>query len=229
VKRSRTSGGSAGLGASIASKLANEGCKVAINYANSTERAEKTLASLSGQGHVAIQADAFTKEGMQSLIAQAIEKLGGLDILILNSSWTKFGDFKDLNALEDDDWRLVYERNVLANLWATQAAEKELKKNQGAIVITSSRAGLIAGGSSMAYCASIYPAFVADLSCSRFESFFDPLDERSSESDGTRMHRQRCRSRIDADRLGCWLLERTDRLAGTDECAEKAYHGGRCR
>jgi NADP-dependent 3-hydroxy acid dehydrogenase YdfG len=227
VKRSGTSGGSAGLGASIASKLADEGCTVAINYANSTERAEKTLASLSGQGHVAIQADAFTKEGMQSLIVQAIEKLGGLDILILNSSWTKFGDFKDLNALEDDDWRLVYERNVLANLWATQAAEKELKKNQGTIVITSSRAGLIAGGSSMAYCAFIeHVVVVFDLSRSRLQSFFDPLDERSSEGNGTRMHRQRCSSRIDADRLGCWLLERTNRLPRKDECAEEAYHGG---
>jgi hypothetical protein len=37
----------------------------------------------------------------------------------------------------------------MANLWAAQAAEAELRKNKGSIVITSSRAGLIPAGSCM--------------------------------------------------------------------------------
>jgi NAD(P)-dependent dehydrogenase (short-subunit alcohol dehydrogenase family) len=80
--------------------------RCALNYSNNAERAQSTLAGLPGSGHIVLQADAFSKEGIQGLVAEAIKQLGALDILIGNSSWTTFAPWK-LDALADEDYTKV--------------------------------------------------------------------------------------------------------------------------
>jgi hypothetical protein len=41
------------------------------------------------------------------VVSEALEKLGGLDIVIANAGWTKFSDFGDLDALDYDEWDKV--------------------------------------------------------------------------------------------------------------------------
>ncbi|RSH77411.1 uncharacterized protein EHS24_003377 [Apiotrichum porosum] len=153
-KRALVTGGSRGLGAAICKVLAERGARVAVNYSASPDRAEETRASLAGQGHVIIQGDVFTHEGVDALVAGTIKALGGIDFIVSNAGWTKFGPYSDIKAIADEDWDRCWHRNVMAHLWLAQAAEEELKKNHGSLVISASAAGLRPSGSSMAYSVS---------------------------------------------------------------------------
>jgi len=83
-------------GAEISKQLAAKGCKVAVNYAFSEDRAKGTLDSLAGSGHVLIQGDAFDRESVKRIADEAVAKLGGVDIVISNAGWTTFAPFDDL-------------------------------------------------------------------------------------------------------------------------------------
>jgi NAD(P)-dependent dehydrogenase (short-subunit alcohol dehydrogenase family) len=41
------------------------------------------------------------------MLRETVEKLGGLDIIVANASWTKFSEFDNLHALTDDEWNKV--------------------------------------------------------------------------------------------------------------------------
>lgn len=41
------------------------------------------------------------------LVKETVGKLGGLDIIVANAGWTRFSNFKDLNALPLEDWNRV--------------------------------------------------------------------------------------------------------------------------
>lgn len=159
-KRILVTGGSRGLGAEISKQLAGRGAIVAINYSAAKDRAEETLKGLEGKGHAIIQGDAFSHAGIDGIVKSTREALGGIDGIVSNHGWTKFGAFNDLSgdcngipltadALTDDDWMQTYTANVMSHLWLMQASEEELKKNKGGFIISASVAGLKPGGSSM--------------------------------------------------------------------------------
>lgn len=95
----------------------NIGCNIAINYANSTERAEKFSNELISQYPnvkiVVIQADVGQKVACEKLVAESISQLGGLDIIISNAGimefnmrvtyvgWTQFCPFSNLDFPEE--------------------------------------------------------------------------------------------------------------------------------
>jgi len=99
------------------------------------------------QGDMGLEADCL------KTVQQAIEQLGGLDIIISNAGYTRFADFRDLSASTVEDWDTCYAVNVKAQLHLMQAAEKTFKSNPegGAFIITSSIAGRNPSGSSMPY------------------------------------------------------------------------------
>jgi NAD(P)-dependent dehydrogenase (short-subunit alcohol dehydrogenase family) len=88
-------------GAAICKVLAERGARVAVNYSASPDRAEETRASLAGQGHVIIQGDVFTHEGVDALVAGTIKALGGIDFIVSNAGWTKFGPYSDISESGD--------------------------------------------------------------------------------------------------------------------------------
>lgn len=90
-------------GAAICKVLAERGARVAVNYSASPDRAEETRASLAGQGHVIIQGDVFTHEGVDALVAGTIKALGGIDFIVSNAGWTKFGPYSDISESGDAD------------------------------------------------------------------------------------------------------------------------------
>ncbi|OLL26237.1 Granaticin polyketide synthase putative ketoacyl reductase 2 [Neolecta irregularis DAH-3] len=150
AKRALITGGSAGLGATIARQFVEKGIKCVINYSSNTPRAEELAKSL-GEGNYAVQGDVGTKGGCEALTAVA--KLGGLDILVSNVGWTKPAQFNDIYALADEDWDKTWIYNVKAHLWLLQAAKPYLEVNEhgGSFIVTSSVAGVKPSGSSMAY------------------------------------------------------------------------------
>ena len=81
-------GASRGLGAEIARKLAANGAAVAINYFNSAARAERMAAAVDAAGGKAIAVGGDVRDGGQvaALVAQVTERLGPIDILVLNAT-----------------------------------------------------------------------------------------------------------------------------------------------
>jgi len=87
-KRAVVTGGAGAIGSGICLGLAREGADVIINYRNSKEKAEQLAAGIKAMGRnaVAIQADVRKSVDIQRLIAQSVESLGGLDIVINNAA-----------------------------------------------------------------------------------------------------------------------------------------------
>lgn len=120
-KRALVTGGSRGIGAAIARRLAADGADVALTYERSADLAEALATELRATGRkaVAIQADAGTPAGAQAAVDGAVAALGGLDILINNAAIARGGPIADM-TLEDID--ALLDVNVRGVVLTTQAA-----------------------------------------------------------------------------------------------------------
>lgn len=150
-------GAGTGLGAATALGLARRGANIAVNYASSAEAAEKVAEACRGEGVNAFSVKATVAEfdDCQKLVAETVEKLGGVDVLINNAGVTKMADQGDLDALDADDFERIYRVNVIGTYHMVRAARAALEASgEGAVVNVSSIAGVRGVGSSMAYAAS---------------------------------------------------------------------------
>ena len=100
-------GASQGLGRAIALELAREGVKLALVARNAAalEALAAEIASEFGLQGVAIAADLTDRGAAASCVEQAMQSLGGLDLLVNCAGATKRGDFF---VLTDDDWESCY-------------------------------------------------------------------------------------------------------------------------
>ena len=109
-----------------------------------------------------IQDDAGKQADCARCVSETIKAFGGLDIIIANAGWTKFTNFADLEAMNEDEWDKCWATNVKGPKFLVSAALPTLKKNPegGVFIITSSIAAKSLGGSSMAYsvtkCAQVH-------------------------------------------------------------------------
>ncbi|MGY6239926.1 SDR family NAD(P)-dependent oxidoreductase [Burkholderia ambifaria] len=135
-KRALVTGGSRGIGAAIAKRLAADGADVAITYEKSAERAQAVVADIEALGRraVAIQADSADPVAVRGAVDHAAQTLGGLDILVNNAGIFRGGALDDL-TLDDIDATLNV--NVRAVIVASQAAARHLGEG-GRIVSTGS-------------------------------------------------------------------------------------------
>lgn len=99
-KRALVAGGSMGIGKAAAALLAAEGCRVAIaaRGAEALALAAKEI----GGGALALRADCTRPDDIRSLVAQASERLGGLDILVNSIGAARSGAFLELG---DEAWK----------------------------------------------------------------------------------------------------------------------------
>lgn len=153
-------GGGTGLGRSMALGLAKMGADLILNYSRSADDAEATAAECSALGVAAstVQADVSTVEGCATLAA-AVD--GPLHILINNAGITRHAkDHSDLDALTKDDFMDTYAVNVVGPYLALQALKPALVRafeetgRASSVLNTSSIAGVVGIGSSVAYAAS---------------------------------------------------------------------------
>ncbi|KML51814.1 oxidoreductase [Burkholderia cepacia] len=135
-KRALITGGSRGIGAAIAKRLAADGADVAITYEKSAERAQAVVAGIEAQGRraVAIQADSANPVAVRAAVDRAAEAFGGLDILVNNAGIFRAGTLETM-TLDDIDTTLNV--NVRAVIVASQAAARHLGEG-GRIVSTGS-------------------------------------------------------------------------------------------
>jgi NAD(P)-dependent dehydrogenase (short-subunit alcohol dehydrogenase family) len=134
--RALVTGGSRGIGAAIARRLAAEGATVAINYRSETGSAEALVEELSTSGRPAraFRADVSDRQAIQDLVRDVDAALGGLDIVASNAGMEHFGA---LDSITPEDFDRVFHLNVAAQLFLTQAAAEAMSSG-GRILLTSS-------------------------------------------------------------------------------------------
>ena len=132
-KRVLVTGSGTGIGREVALEFGRQGADVVLHYAHSGEGATTAVEELRqiGVRATAFQADFAHLEEVQQLAHQAVEFLGGLDILINNAGITMNRPFAKVTAAQFD---LLYQVNVRAAFFLTQALLPELIDSGGAVV-----------------------------------------------------------------------------------------------
>jgi len=130
-------GGSRGIGAAIAKRLAADGANVAITYAKDASAASAVVKAieLNGGKAVAIQADAADVEAVKRAVEQTVTTFGRLDILVNNAGTAIPKPFEEATLEEMDR---VIDINIRGVFVTTQAALKHMKSGGRIIMIGSS-------------------------------------------------------------------------------------------
>jgi 3-oxoacyl-[acyl-carrier protein] reductase len=132
-------GGSRGIGAAIAKRLAADGASVAITYAKDASAASAVVKTieLDGGKAVAIQADATDVEAVRRAVEKTVATFGRLDVLVNNAGTAIPKTFEEATLEEMD--RMI-DINVRGVFVATQAALKHMKSG-GRIIMIGSAVG----------------------------------------------------------------------------------------
>jgi 3-oxoacyl-[acyl-carrier protein] reductase len=132
-------GGSRGIGAAIAKRLAADGASVAITYAKDTSAASAVVKAIEGNGGkaIAIQADAADAKAVKAAVEKAAATFGRLDVLVNNAGTAIPKTFEEATLEEMDR---VIDINVRGVFVATQAALKHMHKG-GRIIMIGSAVG----------------------------------------------------------------------------------------
>jgi 3-oxoacyl-[acyl-carrier protein] reductase len=132
-------GGSRGIGAAIAKRLATDGANVAITYAKGADAAASVVKEIerAGRKAIAIQADAADADAVKAAVEKTVTTFGRLDILVNNAGTAVPKRFEE-TTLEELD-RLM-DINVRGVFVATQAALKHMKSG-GRIISIGSAVG----------------------------------------------------------------------------------------
>jgi 3-oxoacyl-[acyl-carrier protein] reductase len=138
-KTALVTGGSRGIGAAIAKRLASDGANVAITYTKGADAATSVVKEVERTGHnaIAIQADAADADAVNAAVEKTVATYGRLDILV-NSAGTAIPKSFEETTLEEMD--RVIDINLRGTFVATQAALKHMK-NGGRIIMIGSSLG----------------------------------------------------------------------------------------
>jgi len=150
-------GAAVGIGRAIAVAFGREGAKVVVNYSKSQKEAEETanLVKQAGGEPLLIRADVAQDRQVRAMVAETLDRLGRVDILVNNAGITAFVDFPDLERLTDEVWDRLYNINVKGTFFCCRAVVPAMRKQgHGRIINIASIAGILPGGSSIAYATS---------------------------------------------------------------------------
>ncbi|MDQ4095888.1 MAG: SDR family oxidoreductase [Actinomycetota bacterium] len=132
-------GAGGGIGGAVARAMAAEGARVGVHYRSSRERAEKVA---SDTGGVALQADLTIEADVDRLVAESVERLGRLDVLVANAGMWPSQDEPvwDMSLLR---WRETIAANLDSVFLSCRAFLRHVRETRtGNIVIVSSTAGI---------------------------------------------------------------------------------------
>lgn len=129
-------GGSRGIGAAIAKRLAADGANVAITYTKGADAAASVVKEIEGAGRkaIAIQADAANADAVKAAVEKTFATFGRLDVLVNNAGTAIPKPFEEATLEEMDR---VLDINVRGVYVATQAALKHMKSGGRVITIGS--------------------------------------------------------------------------------------------
>lgn len=140
-RKALITGGDSGMGRAAAIAYAREGADVAINYLPAEEPdAQEVMALIKAEGRVgvAIPGDLRSEEFCQSLVADAVKGLGGLDIVVCNAARQQ--QRNSILELSTEDFDATMKTNIYAPFWIIKAALPNLKPGSAIIGTTSEQA-----------------------------------------------------------------------------------------
>jgi 3-oxoacyl-[acyl-carrier protein] reductase len=145
-------GGSRGIGAAIARRLAQDGAKVAVNYSSSKQAAEAVVRTIKEEGGEAVLApgDVSVKDGPAKIAATTRAAFGRIDILVNNAGVLEAAALGDATR---EHFEKVFAINVFGVVEMTRAAAPHLPDG-GRVINTSSIGARAAVAGVSAYCAS---------------------------------------------------------------------------
>ncbi|MFE0020880.1 3-oxoacyl-ACP reductase family protein [Amycolatopsis sp. NPDC059021] len=129
-------GGSRGIGAAIALRLARDGASVALTYATSPRAADKVVADITADGGraLAIRADNAEPDEVRAAVEATVHTFGGLDILVNNAGG---GQFTPIDEMSLDDFDRLFAVNVRGVFTAIREAAGHLPDGGRIITIGS--------------------------------------------------------------------------------------------
>lgn len=130
-------GGDSGIGRAVAIAFAREGADVLIAYLSEDEDAKDTAqwVEKAGRNCHLVAGDISDPAHCRKIVEQAVEKLGGLDILVNNAAHQR--TFDKLEDIPDEEWQRTFAVNMHAMFYLAKAALPHLGKG-GAIINTAS-------------------------------------------------------------------------------------------
>lgn len=150
-------GASGDTGGAIARALARAGCDIAASYVGNAEGAETLVAEVKAMGRraAAFRLDQADPSAIEPTITVIAASFGRLDILINNAAWNIGIPYRQIQDLTPEIWDRIYDTNTRGPFLLARAAAPHLEATgAGKIVNIASVAGLLPGGSSIAYATS---------------------------------------------------------------------------
>ncbi|WP_028937311.1 SDR family NAD(P)-dependent oxidoreductase [Pseudonocardia spinosispora] len=137
-------GGSRGMGAAIAIRLAHDGASVAVTYRNGKEKAEAVVERIVAEGGtaIAIHADNADPDAAAEAVERTVRELGRLDILVNNAGIWVAGPIEEMTTQQRDEILAV---NLTSVFSASQAASRHLGEGGRIISIGSNLASRVPG------------------------------------------------------------------------------------
>src|SRR3954468_22457076 len=153
-KAAIVTGADSGIGQGIARALAAHGCRVAVNYFGTAERADDTVHEVqqSGVDAFAVKADVRRAGQIDAMVDAAVAQFGRVDLFVNNAGVQTWKEFLDVT---EDEWDLVIDTNLKGCFLCTQAAARHmLAAGGGSIVNIGSGSNLVPFPQLVAYTAS---------------------------------------------------------------------------
>ena len=143
-------GASSGMGRATALALAGAGADVAL-LARSQDALQRAAVEIQGLGRraEAIEVDIQDPDAARASVAQVLERLGRIDILVYATGWNIPN--RTLDRLTRDDWELMQRTNLWGLYDVVQAALPALRKSRARLVVISSAAVQMPDVSGVAY------------------------------------------------------------------------------
>ena len=128
-------GASSGIGAAIAQEFGRQGARVVVNYVGDPDPAQAIVAQLPEA--IAVEADVSQAASVQRLLRHAVERFGGVDVLVNNAGIERHAPFLDKT---EADWDAVLAVDLKGPFLCTQAVARDMvrRRARGTIINISS-------------------------------------------------------------------------------------------
>lgn len=141
------------IGRALALGFAKMGANIAITYLNSEKEAMQTINDILAVGvnALAIPADVRVESSISAAVDRAVERLGGLDVLVNNAAVYETATLEQITV---EQWDRMFETNTRGPFLTTRAAIPFLRQSKGRIVHVGSLGGIRPWATHAHYCSS---------------------------------------------------------------------------